>query len=228
MPATVTSLTPRRAADPGHPPSTGEPPRRPFRDNPRIILAGIGVLVVVLIALLAIASGTTSRFSPDFLSEFVLYALSAADLTMLAALVFVLARNIVKLLVERRRALPFARFRAKLVLLLLGMTFVPAVLVLLVGSELIRTSTERWFNAPMDEILSSANTIASDYYHERQMLVTDHAKRMARELGSIDLRSADVREIRDLLAPDVTLQRVQLVAVYRIQPSNGTLPGLEP
>ena len=42
------------------------------------------------------------------------------------------------------------------------------------------------------------------------------------------MRSADVREIRDLLAPDVTLQRVQLVAVYRVQPSNGTLPGLEP
>ena len=73
---------------------------------------------------------------------------------MLVALVFVLARNIVKLVVERRRALPFARFRAKLVALLLGMTLVPAVLVLIVGSELIRTSVDRWFNAPMDDILS--------------------------------------------------------------------------
>ena len=103
---------------------------------------------MVLIALLAIASGT-SRFSPDFLSEFVLYGLSAADLTMLAALVFVLARYIVKLIVERRRALPFARFRSKLVALLLGMTLVPAVLVLIVGSELIRTNIDLWFNAPM-------------------------------------------------------------------------------
>ena len=159
------------------------PPRRPFRDNPRLILAGIGVLVVVLVALLTIARGTTSRFSPDFLSEFVLYALSAADLTMLVALVFVLARNIVKLVVERRRALPFARFRAKLVALLLGMTLVPAVLVLIVGSELIRTNVDRWFNAPMDEILSSANQIAGDYYHERQMLVSDHANRIARTLA---------------------------------------------
>src|SRR5216684_663338 len=197
MPATVTSMTPRRASGPTRAP---EPQRRPFRDNPRLILAGIGILVVVLIALLAIANGT-SRFSPDFLSEFVLYGLSAADLTMLAALVFVLARNVVKLIVERRRALPFARFRSKLVAVLLGMTLVPAVLVLIVGSELIRTSTERWFNAPMDEILSSANTIASDYYHERQMLVADHAKRMARELGRVDLTASDVRPIRDLLAP---------------------------
>src|SRR5437016_2416998 len=226
MPATVTSITPRRANSPPRPPS---PKRRPFRDNPRLILAGIGILIGVLIALLLIARGT-SRLSPDFLSEFVLYALSAADLTMLVALVFVLARNIVKLVVERRKALPFARFRAKLVVLLLAMTFVPAVLVLIVGSELIGASVDRWFNAPMDEILSSANKIAGDYYAERQLLVSDHANRIARALSSVDLGNRDVRPIRDLLAPNVTLQRVQMIEVYRVVPpqaQRGSLPTLE-
>src|SRR6267142_45784 len=194
MPATVTSITPGRASRSSR---SAEPLRRPFRDNPRLILAGIGVLV----ALLLIASGT-SRFSPDFLSEFVLYALSAADLTMLAALLFVLARNIVKLIVERRKALPFARFRSKLVALLLGMTLVPAVLVLIVGSELIRTNIDRWFNAPMAEILSSANQIAGDYYHEQQMVASDHATRLSRMLAAIDLGNPDMRPIRDLLAPE--------------------------
>src|SRR5437868_608364 len=164
MPATVTSIAPRQKTEPDRRPAV--PPRRPFRDNPRLILVGIAVLVALLVAILAVAN-RTPRLSPDFLTEFVLYALSAADLTMLAALVFVLARNIVKLVVEQRRALAFARFRAKLVGLLLAMTLAPAVLVLIVGSELIRTSVDRWFNAPMDEILSSANRIAGDYYHER-------------------------------------------------------------
>src|SRR3989449_1413680 len=216
MPATVTSIAPRRTSGPGR--AQPPPRRRPFRDSPKLILAGIAVLVGVLIALLAIANGT-SRFSPDFLSEFVLYALSAADLTMLAALLFVLARNIVKLVVERRKALPFARFRAKLVVLLLAMTFVPAVLVLIVGSELIGASVDRWFNAPMDEILSSANKIASDYYHERQLLVSEHAGRIARALASADLTNSDIRPLRDLVAPDVTLQRVQMVQVYRLVPA---------
>jgi len=224
MPATVTSITPKRANGPTPVPAAR---RRPFRDNPRLILAGIGVLLVVFVALLAIANGT-SRFSPDFLSEFVLYALSAADLMMLVALVFVLARNIVKLIVERRRALPFARFRSKLVALLLGMTLVPTVLVLIVGSELIRTNIDRWFNAPMADILSSANQIASDYYHEQQMLASDHANRFARTLAGVDLTNPDVRPIRDLLAPDVTRQRVQMVEVYRVVPSTGSLPSLEP
>src|SRR4249919_1081944 len=180
MPATVTSMTPRRAGGSRRAPDS---PRRPFRDNPRLILSGIGVLLIVLVGLLWVANGS-SQFSPDFLSEFVLYALSAADLTMLAALLFVLARNIVKLVVERRRGLPFARFRAKLVALLLGMTLVPTIVVLLVGSELIRTNIDLWFNSPMDEILAGANRIASDYYHERQQLVTDQANRMARTLAA--------------------------------------------
>src|SRR3954465_12073383 len=231
MPATVAANNARRAAANRPAPTNGMPPRRPFRDNPRLILAGIAVLLAVLGALLAVTSGTTSQFSPDFLSEFVLYALSAADLTMLAALVFVLARNIVKLIVERRKALPFARFRAKLVALLLGMALVPAVLVLIVGSELIRTNIDRWFHAPMADILSSANQIASDYYREQQMLASDHATRVARTLGAIDLNNADVRQIREMLAPDVTLQRVQRVEVYRVAPSPPAEPApptLEP
>jgi two-component system, NtrC family, nitrogen regulation sensor histidine kinase NtrY len=225
MPATVTSISPRRVTSPA-PSRAPEPPRRPFRDNPRLILLGIVALVTALVALLFLASGT-SRFSPDFLSEFVLYALSAADLTMLAALVFVLARNIVKLVVERRKALPFARFRSKLVALLLGMTLVPAVLVLIVGSELIRTNIDRWFNAPMADILASANQIAGDYYQDQQLLATDHATRLARILATVDLTSADVRPIRDVLTPDITLQRVQMVEVYRVVPSTGSLPSLE-
>jgi two-component system, NtrC family, nitrogen regulation sensor histidine kinase NtrY len=225
MPATITSITPRRSSGPT--PAPPAPGRRPFRDNPRLILAGIGFLIAVLVALVALAN-RTPYFSPDFLTEFVLYALSAADLTMLAALVFVLARNIVKLVVERRRALPFARFRAKLVALLLGMTLVPATLVLIVGSELIRTNIDRWFNAPMEEILTSANQVASDYYQQRQSVLTDHAARIARTLGSTDLSGDDVRPIRDLLAPEVTLHRVMMLEVYRAGPSKGSLPTLEP
>src|SRR5207342_1376996 len=42
------------------------------------------------------------------------------------------------------------------------------------------------------------------------------------------LTNADVRPIRDLLAPDVTLQRIQMVEVYRVVPAAGSLPSLEP
>jgi two-component system nitrogen regulation sensor histidine kinase NtrY len=147
---------------------------------------------------------------------------------MLVALVFVLARNIIKLVVERRRALPFARFRAKLVAALLAMTLTPAVLVLIVGSELIRNSADRWFSAPIDEILTSANRIASDYYHERQVAVTEDADRLARALGQIDLAQPDLRRLRGLISPEVTQDRLGMVEVYRISPGAGGRPEVVP
>jgi len=190
---------------------------RRFRDNTPLILIGIGVLVAVLVAM--IVSATRVRVAPELATEFVLYALIAVDLTMLAALVFVLARNLVKVIVEQRRGLPFAHFRAKLIAMLMGMTVVPAVLVLLVGSELISTNIERWFNAPMDEILSSANQVAGDYYRERQLLVADHAARIAKAVGDLDLSSADAQPLRDTLNAEVSTRRVRRVVVYRVQPA---------
>jgi two-component system, NtrC family, nitrogen regulation sensor histidine kinase NtrY len=187
---------------------------RRFRDNTPLILVGIAVLIAVLVGMIVAANRV--RLAPELVTEFVLYALIAVDLTMLAALAFVLARNLVKVIVERRRALPFARFRAKLVAVLMAMTVVPAVLVLLVGSELISTNIERWFNAPMDEILASANQVASDYYRERQALVADHATRVAHAAADADLASADLQRLRDLLAPEIASQQIQRIAIYRL------------
>ena len=212
MPVTLTSIT--SDAERSRPPRRS---RRPFRDNPRLILAGIGVLVAVLAGILAYANRSPG-LTPDYLAEFVLYALIAADLTMVVALVFVLARNIVKLLLERRRGRPFARFRANLVALLIGMTLVPAMLVLAVGSELIRTSVGRWFNVPMDQILSSANEIAADYYQERQLLVSDRAARAARLLSAADLGADDTTPLRDAILPEVSAGRVQVIQVYHVVP----------
>src|SRR5690606_3063032 len=124
-----------------------------------------------------------------------------------------------KSVVEGRRGLPFAKFRAKLVLTMLGMTIIPAVLVLLVGSRVVLTAVDRWFNTPMDEILSSANSIAADYYAERQRLVADQAARVSRVLSTVDLSRGDVAGVRAAVATEVSGPRAGLVQVYRVTPS---------
>ena len=210
------------------PPEPAPPPRRragdrrarPFFDNPKLILLGIAALVGMLAGLLALANRSAS-LAPDVLAEFVLYALSATDLTILVALVFVLARNIVKLVVERRHALPFARFRAKLVAALLGMTIIPAVLVLIVGSELIRNSVDRWFNAPMEQVLASAQGIAADYYQEQQRVVSSFSQRLARRLGPLDVAGADPATVQAAVDSDAPPDHVELVEVFALSDAAG-------
>ncbi len=193
-------------------------------DNTKLLMLGVAALIALLAGLLALANRSVSLAPDDILADVVLYALTATNLTMLVALVFVLARNIVKIVVERRRALPFARFRAKLVAVLLGLTLIPSLLVLLVGSELILNSVDRWFNAPMEEVLSSANGIAADYYQDQQQLASNQAERLARVLGSMSLSPADEESVRRTVIPDLAQGRVELVEVYRVERApNGTL-----
>jgi two-component system, NtrC family, nitrogen regulation sensor histidine kinase NtrY len=198
----------------------GTTERRPFRDNPRLILAGILVLFASLVAIVTLADRTT-RLNPDFLSEVVLYALSVADLTMIVALGFVLARNVIKLIVERRRGLPFSRFRLKLVAALLGLTIIPAVLVLLAGSELIRQTTDRWFSQPVSDVLSSANAIAGTFYRDREAIVAGQAARLAAAVPSQALIASDLDALKAVVAAPVMDGRVGLVEIYRLQQGPG-------
>lgn len=221
MAVSSTHEAPRSDAPPG-----ARPPRRPLRDSPGLILAGIVLLAAALAVMIGLADRSTD-LSPDFLSEVVLYALSVADLSILVALAFVLARNVVKLVVERRRGLPFARFRSKLVGAMLVMTIIPALLVLAVGSELIRNSANRWFSAPIDDVLASARAIASDYYLERQAVVSAEAARLARAIAAAGLGPSDAARLRDLVSADVRAGRLELIEVYRVVGS-GSRPEVEP
>src|SRR5215204_5497071 len=169
--------------------------RRPFRDNPRLILAGI-VLLLGSLAMIIRLSDRTTGLTPDFLSEVVLYAVSIADVTMVLALGFVLARNVIKLVVERRRGLPFSRFRLKLVAALLGLTIVPSVLVLLAGSELIRQTTSHWFSQPVSDVLTSANAIAGTYYRDREAAVAAQVSRLAAGVPPQALASGDLDALK--------------------------------
>ena len=119
-------------------------------------------------------------------------------------------------------ALPFARFRGKLVAVLLGMTLIPAVLVLLVGSELIRNSVDRWFNAPVEEVLTAADLIASDYYRDRQVRVTRDAERVAAALATTAFDGADFTAVRDRIQAEVLQGRVKMIEIYRVTPGTQT------
>ena len=71
------SLTARLTAL-GYQPTLVEPAeRRPFRDNPRLILLGIVILLLALVAMVTLADRAPD-LNPNFLTEVVLYALSAA------------------------------------------------------------------------------------------------------------------------------------------------------
>jgi len=201
-------------------------PRRRALDNPRVLTVAVIALVGVLFGLVRVANRTT-EVSP-LLSDVVLYTLYAVDLAILAALLFVLARNLLKLWLDGRRAVPFARFRAKLVAALLLLTVIPAGLVLITGSEIISSSFDRWFSVPAEEVLDAAKNLAKASYDERQASAAEGAHRVAAALPAGAIGAGNGSDLQRILAGELTLMRataiVGTVEVYQAVRAPGGEP----
>ncbi len=133
-------------------------PRPPLRNNPRLII----LLILPALALflgVQILVHKSGQFSPDFLASVFLYGLTVLNIALILILVFLVGRNVVRALMERRRKALGARFRMRLVLVFLLMAVAPALLLLVVGSDLIHQTVDRWFNVDVERILSSSQTL---------------------------------------------------------------------
>jgi len=216
----VSLLTPDPPAEP-----VFRAPRRRLFDNPRLIGSVVFGLVALLVFLFWAAT-RTEQLRPEYISSVGVYALSPVILLMVVALVFVLARNVFKLWVERRRALPFARFRTKLVAALLAMTIIPSLLVLIIGSEMITSSAQRWFSTPADELVTAANEIAQIVYTDRATVAVARAERLATALSrsAPAVATGDVAVLQPLLTAEVAATSTGMVELYRVTTSGGAAP----
>ncbi len=194
------------------------PPRRRTLDNPRSLLA-IAVLLVAILFAIFWVPGRLARMEQELVSEVVFYALAVVCLFMLLALVFVLGRNFIKLFVERKQGTPFAHFRTKLVLAMIGLTIVPTSLVLVTGNEFLRTSADRWFSVPVDQALNSAATIASIYYRERRESASVRAAHLADVVPPDRVDAGDVPAVLTLVRGELATMRDGIVEVYQAEPT---------
>jgi two-component system nitrogen regulation sensor histidine kinase NtrY len=114
--------------------------------------------------------------SPEELTNRVLlFVLWYLDISLILILSFILLRNVVRLAVERRSGVLGSRFRTKLVLTYVGLTFVPVILIFLIATNLLQGSIDRWFSAPVETILRGGAEVTVQV----RELIEDHLQRQA-------------------------------------------------
>ncbi len=164
--------------------------RTPFRNNARLVLASAAAVVGMLV-LVEVLLRKSRDFSPDFLASVLLYGLTVLNLTLLLILLFVLGRNLVRVVLEQRRGVLGARFRLRLVLVFLLMAIAPSLLLIVVGTDLIQQTVDRWFSVDAERILSSSQALGTALRETVKDGARVHARALAREL-----------EARRLLEPE--------------------------
>src|SRR5215813_3340133 len=173
------------------------------------MLIPLAVGVVLLFALVASEQAFNLNLRPDSAQEtLVLVALSALVFLFLVALSFVLFRNLLKLYAERRLGVLGSRFRTRMVIGALLLSFAPALTMFLFSYALMNRSIDKWFSGPVHELQKDADTLVallSDY-------AGDNARQEAIEIaGKEDVRRAlatgdRVALVHELRSHEPTLQ----------------------
>ncbi len=135
-------------------------PRPAFRNNAPLVLLWTAAALAVFV-ILQVLLRKSRDFSPDFLASVFLYGLTVINISLLLVLLFVLGRNLVRVVMERRRRVLGARFRMRLMLVFILMAVAPAVLLMLVGSDIIQQTVDRWFNVDVERIVTSLQTLGT-------------------------------------------------------------------
>jgi two-component system, NtrC family, nitrogen regulation sensor histidine kinase NtrY len=164
-----------------------------------LILLLIGILLLFGVILSQTAFNLTF-IQPDTVQQtLVLTALSALIFLLFVALTFVLGRNLLKLFAERRLGVLGSRFRTRIVLGGLVLSFLPVIFLFLFAYGLMNRSIDKWFSGPVEELKNDSNRVAS--------LLTDYASENARSQAADIAANATIRQaIGKQDWPEVTQQ----------------------
>ena len=92
---------------------------------------------------------------------FVLVNLNIATLVVLA---FVVGRNIVKLIFDRRRKIFGSKLRLRLVIAFVGLTLIPTTILFVLASGLLNNAMEGWFGSWVETSVEGAVKVAKYHY----------------------------------------------------------------
>lgn len=131
-----------------------------------------GVLYVVaflfLTTLAVILQLQYRGFQGPLSDNILIIILVLANFLLLATVIFLTARSLWKLYIERKREVLGAKFKTKLVVAFVSLSFIPPVLLFLIGSGMFTRSIERLFYLRIENSLNDAISLGQEYYDRLQ------------------------------------------------------------
>ena len=124
------------------------------------LAAGIALLFGILLS--QSSFDQPAFLNPDNNQQLLFFAaLSALIFLLFVALTFVLARNLLKLFAERRLGVLGSKFRTRLVVTGLLLSFLPVIVMFWFAYGLMNRTIDRWFSRPVEEVREDTRAMAS-------------------------------------------------------------------
>ena len=151
-------------------------------------LAGVLLLLLLVFSLfyylLQRGKGLPAVMATDKLLLFVLWYI---NIILILAIVFVLVRNLFRLLLERHNRILGSKFKTKLVASAIGLSLIPVLILFPFATRILIDSFDQWFSLPIEEVLSQAAATADALSRQIEATNLRDARRVLEEVAELDL-----------------------------------------
>lgn len=179
-------------------PLSDQETRKRKREKVIIAVLGLGVLAT------SIAVWKMSRFAASlpFANSIFFFGLININLILLVGLLWLIFRNIGRIVIERRRRVLGSRLKTKLVVAFLAFSITPTLILFAISSLYINSSFDKWFSLKVQNTLQASVEIGRTYYKNTDQRGFHFARHVAEQLSKrIQARGRfmDPEEVPDLL-----------------------------
>jgi two-component system nitrogen regulation sensor histidine kinase NtrY len=167
---------------------------------------------------------------PDLdLNQLLLPLLSIIVVILALALLGVLVRNLVKLIVERKRGILGARLRTKLVFFFLALVLLPAFILFYGSAQIINETVEAILRTPLEDISRESRELVDEWNSYFQEQSQRRARTIAREIEQWSLldpeRAPQLRGTLRRWAEQDEMQIIWVLSGDRVLDQSGKLLG---
>jgi two-component system, NtrC family, nitrogen regulation sensor histidine kinase NtrY len=166
---------------------------RRHRKDTRFVVGGLAALLAALVAVFYLIQ--RGRDVPESLlnNQLLLFVLWYANIVLILTILFVLLRNLLKLLVERRHRILGSKFKIKLVATYIGLSLIPVLLLFAYATELLQGTVDRWLDTPVAEVLEQSYQVVEGFYARIEERTLVDARLAMDAIGDLDVRDPAAR-----------------------------------
>jgi two-component system nitrogen regulation sensor histidine kinase NtrY len=154
------------------------------RRNELLIIGIISVLIIILTTI-EMKIPQVGGMIPIG-NNIIFLTLFNINIILILLLIFLVIRNLVKLIFERKRKVLGAKLRIKLVVAFISLSLVPTILLFFVSAGFITNSVEHWFKAQVEQSLQGSLEVVQTYYRDFANNAVSSAQQIGKHFPNLE------------------------------------------
>jgi two-component system nitrogen regulation sensor histidine kinase NtrY len=127
------------------------------------------------------------------------FSLININIILLLLMVFLVFRNLVRLVFEQRQISLGKSLRTRLVISFISLSLIPTILLFFIALQFVSTSMDYWFNSNVEASLDEALKVAQNIYQENRERTIETGNVIAAQLESLQRLEQDPQSMQLLL-----------------------------